>query len=174
LGSQKSNSSTGKYVVVLPAGKNYGISIDAPDYAFYSKNIDIPDLKNFKEIFDEVCLQNVKAGTKIVLRNVFFDVDKASLTKESEGELNKLLEVLQQNPSVAIEISGHTDSDGDAQHNLVLSEQRAQSVNDYLVGKGIAKERMRFKGYGELKPVANNDSPENKQLNRRTEIEFLK
>jgi outer membrane protein OmpA-like peptidoglycan-associated protein len=172
--SHKSNSSTGKYVVVLPAGKNYGISIDAPEYAFYSKNIDIPDLKNFKEIFDEVCLQNVKAGTKIVLRNVFFDVDKATLRKESELELNKLIEVLQQNPDLSIEISGHTDSDGEAQHNTDLSQARAQAVYDYLVSKSIVKERMRYKGYGELKPVVNNDSPENKQLNRRTEIEFLK
>ncbi|MDB5274732.1 MAG: tpn50 [Chitinophagaceae bacterium] len=174
LETHKSNSLTGKYVVVLPAGKNYGISIEAPDYAFYSKNIDIPDLKNFKEISDAVCLQNVKVGTKIVLRNVFFDVDKATLTKESEVELNKLVEVLQQNPTVNMEISGHTDSDGEAQHNHDLSQARAQSVYDYLVVKGIAKERMSVKGYGELKPVANNDSEENKQLNRRTEIEFLK
>ncbi|MBC7487991.1 MAG: PD40 domain-containing protein [Cytophagaceae bacterium] len=174
LESHKSNSSTGKYVVVLPAGKNYGISIEAPEYAFYSKNIDIPDLKNFKEISDEVCLQNVKAGTKIVLRNVFFDIDKATLRKESENELNKLTEVLQQNPGLSIEISGHTDSDGEAQHNTDLSQARAQAVYDYLVSKSVAKEKMRYKGYGELKPVVNNDSPENKQLNRRTEIEFLK
>jgi outer membrane protein OmpA-like peptidoglycan-associated protein/tetratricopeptide (TPR) repeat protein len=174
LQSHKSNSSTGNYVVVLPAGKNYGISIEAPEYAFYSKNIDIPDLKNFKEISDEVCLQSVKVGTKIVLRNVFFDVDKAILRKESEAELNKLVEVLQQNPDISIEISGHTDSDGEAQHNTDLSQARAQSVYDYLVSKSIVKERMRYKGYGELKPVVNNDSPENKQLNRRTEIEFLK
>lgn len=174
IGLHKSNSSTGKYVVVLPAGKNYGISIDAPEYAFYSKNIDIPDLKNFKEVFDEVCLQNVKAGTKIVLRNVFFDVDKATLRKESEVELNKLIEVLQQNPDLSMEISGHTDSDGDAQHNTDLSQARAQAVYDYLVSKSVAQARMRVKGYGELKPVVNNDSAENKQLNRRTEIEFLK
>ena len=168
------NSATGKYVVVLPAGKNYGISIEAKGYAFYSKNIDIPNLKNFKEVKDEVCLQSVKVGTKIVLRNVFFDVDKAILRQESEVELNKLLEIMQQNPSLAIEVSGHTDSDGDDAHNLNLSQERANAVLNYLVSKSISIERVKAIGYGEARPVIANTSPENKQLNRRTEIEFLK
>ncbi len=174
FGVHKSNSATGKYVVVLPAGKNYGISIEASGYAFYSKNIDIPNLKNFREITDEVCLQNVKAGTKIVLRNVFFDVDKSTLRSESELELNKLVEIMQQNPTVSIEVSGHTDSDGDDHHNLELSKARAKAVLDYLVSKSIASDRIRSTGYGEARPVVANTSPENKQLNRRTEIEFLK
>jgi len=174
FGIHKSNSATGKYVVVLPAGKNYGISIESSGYAFYSKNIDIPNLKNFKEITDEICLQNVKAGTKIVLRNVFFDVDKSILRVESELELNKLVEIMEQNPTLAIEVSGHTDSDGDDAHNLELSKSRAKAVLDYLVSKSIASDRIRSVGYGESRPVVANVSPENKQLNRRTEIEFLK
>lgn len=174
IGVHKSNSATGKYVVVLPAGKNYGISIESSGYAFYSKNIDIPNLKNFREITDEVCLQNVKAGTKIVLRNVFFDVDKSTLRSESELELNKLVEIMKQNPSVSIEVSGHTDSDGDDSHNLELSKARAKAVLDYLVSQSISSDRIRSTGYGESRPVVANTSPENKQLNRRTEIEFLK
>lgn len=170
----KSNSATGKYVVVLPSGKNYGISIEANSYAFYSKNIDIPDLKNFKEIYDEVCLQSVKIGTKLILRNVFFDVDKSSLRKESELELNKLVEIMKQNPALTIEISGHTDSDGDDTHNLELSKARSKAVLDYLVTQTIDVKRMSSTGYGESKPVIANTSVENKQLNRRTEIEFFK
>ncbi|MCU0416645.1 MAG: OmpA family protein [Cytophagaceae bacterium] len=173
LGKYFSNSATGKYIVILPAGKNYAIEVDAREYLFYSKNIDIPALLEYKEIEDLICLDKIAKGTKIILHNVFFDVDKASLRTESELELNKLFEILLKNPSLKIEVSGHTDSDGDAAHNLSLSEARAHAVKDYLILKGIDPNRIVYKGYGESVPIAENTSPENKQLNRRTEIKIL-
>jgi outer membrane protein OmpA-like peptidoglycan-associated protein len=173
VGVYNSNSSTGKYTVILPAGKNYGIAIEAQGYLFYSKNIDIPFLDHYLEIQDTVCMEKIKIGTKIVLRNVFFDVNKATLRPESAAELERLYEVLVKNPHIKIQISGHTDSDGNDDLNLRLSDARAKAVVDYMVKKGVPIARMKFKGYGETKPVAPNDTPENKQLNRRTEFEIL-
>jgi outer membrane protein OmpA-like peptidoglycan-associated protein len=173
VGVYNSNSSTGKYTVILPAGKNYGISVEAPGYLFYSKNIDIPFLNHYLEIQDTVCMEQIKIGKKIVLRNVFFDFDKATLRPESEAELERLREILVKNPHIKIQILGHTDSDGNDDYNMKLSDARAKAVVTYLVKKGIDATRMKSHGYGETKPVAPNDTPENKQLNRRTEFEIL-
>lgn len=174
IGVYNSNSSSGKYTVILPAGKNYGIAVESPGYLFYSKNIDIPLLKDYVEINDSVCLEKIKIGTHIVLRNVFFDVDKATLRPESESELERLAEILQKNPTIKIQIDGHTDSDGNDDHNLKLSDARAHAVVEYLVSKkGISQERLGWKGYGETQPIAPNDTPANKQLNRRTEFSIV-
>lgn len=173
IGIYTPNSSTGNYIVILPAGKNYGVSVEAPGYVFYSKNIDIPFLEHYQEIDDQICMEQLKKGTKIVLRNVFFDVDKATLRKESEAELERLVELLNNNKSIKILISGHTDSDGNDDHNLRLSDARAKAVVDYLISKNIAGSRLTSKGFGETKPIMPNDTPENKQMNRRTEIEII-
>ena len=173
IGIYNSNASSGKYTVILPAGKNYGITVEAQGYLFYSKNIDIPKLDHYVEYNDEICLNKLKKGTTIVLRNVFFDVDKATLRKESEDELERLEKILKLNPGIKIEISGHTDSDGSDEHNLKLSDARAKAVVDYLVGKGLDQNMFKWVGYGESKPQVANDTPENKQLNRRTEIKIL-
>jgi outer membrane protein OmpA-like peptidoglycan-associated protein/tetratricopeptide (TPR) repeat protein len=172
LGTYTSNSSSGNYIVILPTGKNYAITVESPGYLFHSKNIDVTTLEHYQEIDDETCLEQLKVGTKIVLRNVFFDIDKAELRKESEAELARLLEILQNNKNINIQISGHTDSDGNEEHNLKLSEDRANAVFEYLINKGIERYRLSFKGYGETKPIVENDSREHKQLNRRTEIEI--
>lgn len=173
IGKYVSNSSTGKFVVTLPAGKNYAITVEAKGYLFHSKNIDIPKLEIFKEIDDEICLDKIDIGSTIVLNNVFFDVNKSTLRKESEIELDKLFDILSKNPKIKIEVAGHTDSDGDTQANLMLSDARAHAVKDYLIAKGISADRIIYVGHGEDKPVAPNDTPENKQLNRRTEIKIL-
>lgn len=173
VGVYTSNSSSGNYIVILPAGKNYGVRVESPGYLFQSKNIDIPVLDHYKEIDDSICLERLKVGTKIVLRNVFFDVDKATLRHESETELTRLVEILMNNKDIKIQISGHTDSDGNEDHNLKLSEARAHAVVNYLIKKGIEAFRLTFKGFGEDHPIRPNDSPENKQLNRRTEIEII-
>jgi len=173
IGKYVSNSSTGKYIVTLPAGKNYSITVEAKGYLFNSKNINIPKLEEFKEIDDVICLDKIDIGTTIVLNNVFFDVNKATLRKESETELDKLFDILSKNPKIKIEVAGHTDSDGETASNLTLSDARAHAVKDYLIAKGISADRIIYVGHGEGKPVAPNDTPENKQLNRRTEIKIL-
>jgi outer membrane protein OmpA-like peptidoglycan-associated protein len=168
-----SNSTTGKYLVSLPSGKNYGIAVKAEGYLFHSENFTIPASAQYQEITKDIALKKFDVGTKIVLKNIFFDFDKATLRKESTNELERLTKLLADMPSLKIEISGHTDNKGNANYNQTLSEARAKSVVDYLVSKGIAADRLTFKGYGLTQPMAANDTEENRQLNRRTEFKII-
>jgi outer membrane protein OmpA-like peptidoglycan-associated protein len=167
-----SNSVTGAYLVVLPAGKNYAITVTAPGFLFHSENFDIPDTAEYMEVVRPITLKKASIGTRIVMRNIFFDFDKASLRPESNFELDRLRKVMLDYPNMKIEISGHTDNKGSADYNRKLSESRAKSVLDYLVKKGISPDRMSFAGYGFDRPLAPNDSEEGRQLNRRTEFEI--
>jgi outer membrane protein OmpA-like peptidoglycan-associated protein len=169
-----SNSATGKYLVSLPSGKNYGISVECKDYLFHSENFDIPATTGYQEIVKDIALKKIKVGTTIVLKNIFFDYDKATLRPESVAELERLHQLLLDAPNLVIEIGGHTDSDGSAEYNATLSQNRAKSVVDYLVTKGISIGRLQAKGYGESVPIDTNDTPEGKQNNRRTEFKILK
>lgn len=173
VGVFNSNSFTGKYTVSLPAGKNYGISVEAYGYLFESKNINFPLNDGYIELVDTICMNKLKINTTIILRNVFFDVDKATLRPESVQELDKLFDIMRNNPNLKIELSGHTDSDGNDEHNMTLSNNRAKAVVDYLIKKSINPKRLTWKGYGETKPVQLNDTPEHKQMNRRTEVKIL-
>lgn len=169
----QSNGSTGKYLVSLPAGKNYGIAVKCEGYLFHSENFDIPLTNGYQEVNKDVQLKNVKVGSKIVLKNIFFDTDKSTLRSESTAELERLIKLLNDIPTLKIEISGHTDSRGSDDHNLKLSDARAKAVVDYLVAKGISKDRLKSAGYGETKPIDSNDTEEGLQNNRRTEFEIL-
>lgn len=173
LATFKSNSSTGKYLVMLPSGKNYGIAVKAEGYLFHSENFDIPTATGYQEIIKDIQLKNIAVGSKIVLKNIFFDVAKATLRPESTNELERLVKLLTDVPSLKIEIGSHTDSDGTDESNNKLSQARSESVVNYLISKGIAKDRLQSKGYGETKPIAPNDTKENKQQNRRSEFEIL-
>lgn len=175
VGIYHTNVKTGEYIIVLPAEVNYGIQVEVetPGYVFYSKNIDISTLKNFEEIKDSICIKSSKVGSSFVLNNVFFDVNLSVLRNESEAELNKLIDILKKNPRMKILVAGHTDSDASHEYNMTLSDARAHAVRNYLVNKGIKENRVEWKGYGETKPTAPNDTPANKQLNRRTVIEIL-
>ncbi len=170
----KSNSSTGKYLVSLPSGRNYGIAVKHPDYLFHSENFDIPKTAEYQEVEKDVYLKKIAIGSKIVLKNIFFDFNKATLRPESTNELERLTKLLKDVPSLKIEIGGHTDSKGSDTYNQSLSEKRAQAVVDYLTTKGgISKSRLEYKGYGEKEPIATNETDEGRQLNRRTEFKII-
>ncbi len=169
----ESNSATGKYLISLPSGKNYGITVKAAGYLFHSENLNIPPTTIYQEIEKDIKLKKMEVGNTIVLNNIFFDFDKSTLRDESFPELERLLKLLNDYPTLKIEISGHTDNRGTAAYNKTLSENRAKSVVDYLLGKGINKDRLTFMGYGFDKPVANNDTDEGRQLNRRTEFKII-
>ena len=109
----------------------------------------------------------------MVLRNTFFDSDKTELNPESRTELDKVAEMLNEQVTMRIEISGHTDNTGKSDYNLRLSQGRAESVKAYLLSKGISAGRVETRGYGDTKPVAGNDTPEGKALNRRTEMKII-
>jgi outer membrane protein OmpA-like peptidoglycan-associated protein/tetratricopeptide (TPR) repeat protein len=159
----------GKYRVRLKGGKNYGIVASEEGYLFQSLNIDIPPDKDHIDL-PSIKLKKIKAGSNMVLNNIFFDFDKASLRADSKPELARVLNLLKNNPGMEIEISGHTDNKGTAVYNQKLSEARAKSVIDFLISAGIEKNRLTYKGYGFTVPVAPNDTEEGRQLNRRIEF----
>jgi len=161
-------SSNGAYKGCLPPGKYY-IEIIHKGFFPYKDSVVIPEAGLKQNFF----LAPVEAEKAIVLRNIYFDYDKATLRPESVEELERVVRFLQENPTLRVEISGHTDSDGSEMYNLRLSQARAQAVVDYLVSRGISSSRLIAKGYGESRPVAPNDTPENKQKNRRTELKIL-
>lgn len=171
--SIKSNSVTGKFLISLPAGKNYGIAVKKEGYLFYSENFNIPDSAAFKKIVKHVPLQKLNVGNKINLKNIFYDYGKATLRSESKAELLRLVSLMKANPNLKIEVSSYTDSEGSEQFNLTLSQARAQSVVDYLLGAGINNQQLIAKGYGEADPLFSNDTEEGREVNRRTEFKIL-
>lgn len=173
LAEFNSHAETGKYVLSLPGGKNYGISVRAEDYLFHSENINISESTISREIINDIRLKKVEVGESIVLNNIFFDTGAASLRPESYAELGVLHKLMVDNPGLKIEISGHTDNVGSAAINQRISEQRARSVVEFLVGRGIDRDRLTYKGYGFEKPIASNATEEGRQLNRRTEFEIV-
>lgn len=173
LATFKSNSSTGKYLVNLPSGKNYGIAVKRDGYLFHSENFNLPNNAAFQEFTKDVALKKIEIGSTIVLRNIFFDFDKATIRPESANELERLIKLLNDNPTLKIELGSHTDSKGSDDYNWKLSESRSKSVVDYLIGKGISTARLVAKGYGETKPIDTNDTDDGRQNNRRTEFKVL-
>ncbi|GAB4344086.1 MAG: hypothetical protein OHK0038_24230 [Flammeovirgaceae bacterium] len=127
-----------------------------------------------KEVFLEVKPEKIAEGSSVRLNNIFFDVNKAELRKESISELNHIVEMMKEYPNMVVEVAGHTDNTGTAEHNMALSTERARSVLKYLISKGIDKKRIVAVGYGMSKPIASNDTEEGRQSNRRTEFKILK
>jgi flagellar motor protein MotB len=173
IATGKSNSSTGKYLVVLPAGRTYSVSVSKEGFFFYSQRFDVPMTSSFKEINKEIQLSPIEKGAHVVLHNIFFETGKATLSGESRLELQKSIDLMQKNPSMIIEIGGHTDNVGDDASNMKLSLDRAKAVRDYLVKAGINANRLQAKGYGKTNPVADNSQEDGRQTNRRTEFAIL-
>jgi outer membrane protein OmpA-like peptidoglycan-associated protein/Tol biopolymer transport system component len=173
LATFKSNSATGKYLVTLPSGKNYGIAVKRDGYLFHSENFNLPDNADFQEFNKDVALKKIEVGSTIVLRNIFFDFDKATIRPESANELDRLIKLLNDNPTVKIELGSHTDSKGSDDYNMKLSDSRSKSVVEYLISHGISAGRLVAKGYGETKPIDTNDTDAGRQNNRRSEFKIL-
>lgn len=173
IGKFTSDKISGKFLVTLPSGKNYNVTVKADGYLFQSVNFDIPPGGDYQVIERDIVLNKVSVGMVIVLNNIFFDNDKYTLRKESEAELENLHKLLTDNPSLRIEISGHTDNKGSETYNQKLSENRAHTVVTYLISKGVSESRLEFKGYGMSKPIASNLTDEGRQHNRRTEFKIL-
>jgi len=169
-----SNRSTGEFLVCLPVNKNYALNVSKKGYVFYSENFSLKEVKDQSEPFlIDVPLQKIKKGSNVVLKNVFFETDSYELKKESKVELNKVINFMNENTNVYIEIGGHTDDVGDENYNKKLSNDRAKSVIDYLVEKGISSDRLKYKGYGESEPIATNLEEWGRAKNRRTEFKIV-
>ena len=171
---KSTSDSEGNFLVCLPSGYNYGLNISKPGYLFYSENFVFEGEHTVMEPFiKKIILSPLKIGEKTQLSNVFFDIDAWGLKKESVSELNSLVNLLTVNREIMIEIGGYTDSSGSEEHNLSLSEKRALSVVDYLIKKGIASDRLKYKGYGNQSPVGDNITSEGRKINRRTEVKII-
>ncbi|MBN1951747.1 MAG: OmpA family protein [Bacteroidales bacterium] len=167
------SDSTGNYSVNLPETKMYGVEIIAKGYLLY---LDMVDLS--QKTYDEVVVKNfkldrVEVGAKVVLTNIYFEFGKSTLKPESYASLDNVVKLLESNETLRIEISGHTDNVGSLKSNTKLSSDRAKSVVDYLIGKGIVPSRLEYKGYAFTQPIAPNDTEEGRAQNRRVEFKIL-
>ena len=163
----------GNFLITLPIGYEYSLNINRKGYLFYSDHFSLPENTTDSFFKLNVPLQPIEAGASIVLKNIFFGNNETKLQPESEAELNKIIVLLNENPNMKVQISGHTDNVGKKEANQLLSLNRAKSVVNYLIGKGITINRLLPKGFGDTKPVASNDTEEGKSLNRRTEINVV-
>jgi len=169
-----SDPSTGEFLVCIPTNSHYALNVSKDRYLFHSENFEINgEYSKMQPYQKDVHLKRIELDESVILKNVFFNTNEWELKPISQVELNKLFTLLQQNPKMRIEISGHTDNVGSEEHNRVLSEKRAKAVFDYLVSKGIQEDRMRFAGYGYAKPITTNDTEEGRAANRRTEFTII-
>ena len=175
-GNGISNAFDGAFKIVLPFDKNYLIRANADHFFAQSENLNLDSLvkAGHKEIHKDLYLVPIEVGAVVRLNNVYFDFDKWFLRPESFVELDRVVKMLVENPAIEIEMSAHTDSRGSDDYNFKLSDNRARSVMEYILSKGIATSKIRSQGYGETKPVVPNDTDENRQLNRRVEFTILK
>lgn len=171
--SRVQTDATGNYLITLPVGKDYAFNVKRKGYLFFSENFPLSQKAPDSTYNIDIPLQPLEANASIVLKNVFYDLGKFDLKPESTIELDNIFQLLKENPTLKIQISGHTDNIGKAADNLTLSNNRAQAVVKYLVSKGIDAGRLTFKGFGATKPVADNATEAGKAQNRRTELQVI-
>ncbi len=169
----ESDSVTGNYLMVLPGGAEYALYVSKASYLFQSLHFNYLQTDEVQPLIKDVSLIPIGKNASVILNNLFFDVDKYELKQSSMTELNEIIKFLQLNPSLKIEISGHTDNSGAELYNQQLSQKRAASVAEYLKNQGIDPGRMTQKGYGAQRPLKPNDSEDNRQYNRRIEFRIL-
>ena len=163
----------GNYLITLPVGKDYAFNVNRRGYLFYSDNYSLKQRSPDSTYEKNIPLQPIEINAAVVLRNIFFDFNKYELKTESQVELDRVIQLLQDNPTVKIQIEGHTDNVGTATDNQKLSDNRAKSVVNYLITKGIKADRLIAKGFGATKPVTNNTTEEGRAQNRRTELKIV-
>lgn len=181
VGTATTNPATGEYKIVLPKGKKYSWRAVAPNFIAEGENVDLTDStadgksKSFSDINNKsLKMIPIEEGQIVRLNNIFFATGKSTLNPESYPELNRIAITMTENKAMFIELGGHTDNVGSDESNLKLSQDRADTVREYLIGKGVEPDRVASKGYGETVPVAKNDTPEGQQRNRRVEFKILK
>jgi OmpA-OmpF porin, OOP family len=168
-----SDSISGDYLMVLTQGAEYALYVTRPGYLFKSLNFNYSEIRHFEPIVVNIDLDRVREGSVVVLNNIFFDTDKYEIKEKSTAELSKIVKFLNDNPKVRIQISGHTDNVGSAEYNKQLSLRRATAVYQYLIDKGIDKKRVLYKGFGSEKPIADNNTEDGRQLNRRIDFSII-
>ena len=163
----------GNYLVTIPIGKNYAFNVHRKGYLFYSQNYDMNNISSDSVFHVDIPLEPIEANAKVILKNVFFDTKKTELKPGSISELDDVVRLLNENPNMKIQISGYTDNIGTPADNLKLSTGRALSVVNYLLYKGVLKDRLSYKGFGEANPISTNETEEGRAMNRRTELRVV-
>jgi len=174
IGHARSNPKTGVYKIVLPVGQKYGFLAVADSFVAINEHLDLRKSKKYEEILKDLYLVPIEHGQTVSLNNIFFDFAKYELLPESFSELNRVVAFLKGNPDINIELRGHTCDIGSEKNNYVLSNNRAHSVQEYLLSNGIPPERIISKGYGKSMPNLPNTNEENRSKNRRVEFIILK
>jgi outer membrane protein OmpA-like peptidoglycan-associated protein len=170
----QSNPSTGEFHIVLPSGANYGLHAAAKGFLSVNENLELVSINEYKELEKNLLLIPIEVGVSLQLNNVFFEQGKPVLRSESYPELDRLVKILNDNPGLSIEVSGYTDNVGPQSALLKLSEDRVNSVINYLVSKQVSKHRLTGKGYGSANPLVRNDTEEHRKMNRRVEFKITK
>lgn len=174
-GEAYTNPVTGIYTIVLPYGAKYTYTAEAENFIGIEKLIDLTEIGSYKEkTNDDLKIAPIKANVDVPLNNVFFETGKAVLRSDSYPELDKIVDILLKNASLVIEIQGHTDNVGSNESNQKLSQDRAEAVRKYLLSKKVQNERVTSIGYGEMRPVATNDTEEGRAQNRRVQLSIVR
>lgn len=174
VGIARSDPRTGRYQISLPYGVHYGFQAEALGYVSVGENVDLTKVGSYKEMTKNLYLAPLKVGEVVNLQNVFFKVATSKLLAESMPELERVVQLMKDNPSLVIKIKGHTDSLGKPEILLRLSRDRAKAVRDYLVKNAISKSRIKWEGYGGAHPLVDNRNPSERYKNRRVEFEIIK
>ena len=164
----------GNYFITLPEGKDYTFTVNRKGYLFYSSAYALSGAAPDSTYVKNIALEPIKLASSFVFTQVLFDNNSFALLPASLPELNKLVQILEENPSMHIQISGYTDNIGKQSDNLVLSTNRAKAIVNYLSSKGIATERLSYKGFGSDNPIATNETAAGRALNRRTSFTITK
>ncbi|MEQ8423544.1 MAG: OmpA family protein, partial [Cyclobacteriaceae bacterium] len=163
----------GRFSTNIPSVDEYSIKVEAPGFVGSFEKLDIRTFE-MKELEMNFKLQPVAVGATVNLKSVLFQQSTANLLDESYDELNMVVEFLKTNPNIEIELAGHTDNRGIQVHNMRLSRKRVEKVKEYMVSQGIDGKRITGKGYGGIKPIADNDAEVTRRLNRRVEFTIIK
>lgn len=169
-----SDDESGEFLVCIPVNREYALNISKDGFLFYSEHYEFEDQKEVHDPYlVDIPLKPLRKGESVVLKNIFFETDSYTLLDQSRVELSKLLSLLKTNTRISIEISGHTDNQGGDEYNMILSENRARAVFNYLVENGISENRLSYVGYGFHKPIDTNDTEKGRSKNRRTEFKII-
>lgn len=164
----------GDFLAVMPIGADYAFNVSADGYLFYSENYELKSANGNKPFLLEIDLERLKVGTNMILKNIFFNTNEYALLPPSVTELATLKDLLKNNPNIHIEVQGHTDNVGNDLQNEKLSVNRAKAVYDHLIESKIDATRLTYKGYGETRPIAGNETEEKRKQNRRTSFIITK